>query len=957
MTRWAKPYRASAWLVGFFVLLALGVTVTLMIYQGRRESPPKDALPPPPVEAPGPLAPLPPLLAEVGEGVAAPSRFVRGVVLLPDGEVAPGAAVTLQRRLTAWPEWRVEAVEEAITDRMGRFQFRVPNLRGYLLEFASEPYAGGVQEVAPFEHAMTLRLQPGFAIAGNVLNDVGAPVANAQVSIESVPGDDRRARVAVTQADGSYRFENVAAGSARMVARHESWQPVEAPAILIGERSDVEFRFERPTMAPLRGVVMCAVTQEPIVGARVDLIPIDQSPGLVAPISVRSGADGGFLVEGVARGSMRMLVRHPEHGAAWRTQAIGSVAQQLVVELPQRTSVEGRLEAAREGAFRGGEVLQLADAAGALAYAVVEADGSFAFDRRVSPGIAEVSVLGGALSFRSMTGSRSKALLEERAENVIELEVLPAPVVRGRFVDEGGRPLRGVAVSRVQQLSENMREIGDAARSLDLGQVGRRILRIADRDELLTVTGEDGAFEVRGFRPGRLLVRASCAGRGSRSVPLQMPAFGDAYELGDVVLARGCSVSGRVLRGGRPFVGATVLLTSELGSAQVTTDARGGYAIDDLAPGDYTVRAKITGVTARGGARVAKAAPDAPARDVDLKLESGRQVQGLVRNAEGEPLVGALVSVRGRPGEVSRTRGDGSFSVELPRRRAELIVSIGDRSMERVVAVAREQEDVEVRVDAPPTCSVRATVYGSPGRRRVSGVLMRWTPTGDDGAATTFTRWVPTPDGELQRSQVPSGPMRIELWRDGYAPAVLERYLIPNEENELGAVALERGATFRGRVVDEDGAPVAGASVLLGEEADLDLAPPSVFSAADGGFVIGGVTSRSRRVVVRHRAFAARTLQLDLPRDLLAPEPLPVTLERGGTIEVVVPLDKIPDNGLVFLRRSGRLLQSTVVDERGYAYFANRSAGAYSVKVAGSALVEREVVIAPNAAVTRLAFE
>ncbi len=956
MSRWARPYRASAWLVGFFVLLALGVTVTLMFYQGRRDDPIVGVLVSK-APSPGAIEPLPAQLGPVTDEVSAPSRFVRGVVLLPGGDVAAGAAVTLHRRLTAWPEWRAEAVEEAITDGAGRFQFRVPSLRGYLIEYASEPFAGGIDEVPPFDHELSLRLQPGFAIEGNVLNDVGAPVSNARVSIESVPGGDRRARVEVTQADGSYRFENVAAGPARMVARHESWQPVEAPAVVIGERSDVEFRFERPTMAPLRGVVLGAVTQEPVVGAIVALVPIDQSLGLVDPISARSGADGAFLVEGVPRGSMRMLVRHPEHGALQRTQAIGSIAQQLVVELPPRTAVSGRLEAARGGAFGGGEVLRLTDSAGALAFAVVAADGSFSFDRPVSPGIAEVSVLGGALSFRSMTGSRSKALLEERGDNFVELEVLPAPVVHGRFVDEDGRPLPGVTVSRVQQLGDNMREIGDAARSLDLSQVGRRILRITDRDELLAESDEDGVFAGRGFRPGRLLVRAARSGRGSRNVPLQMPAFGVEHDIGDVVLARGGAIAGRVLRGGRPFVGATVIVTSAEGGAQATTDARGGYAIEDLAPGDYTVRAKITGVTARGDARVAQVSPGGVAPRVDLELEAGREVRGFVRNAGGEPLVGALISVRGRPGEVSRSRVDGSFSVELPRRRAELIVSIGDRSMEKVVAVAAEQDEVEVRVDAPPTCSVRAVVYGSPGRRRVPGVLMRWTPTGDDAGAATFTRWVPTPDGELERAQVPSGPMRIELWRDGFAPAVLQRFLVPNEDNDLGSISLERGATFRGRVVDEEGEPVAGASVLLGEEADLDLAPSSVFSGADGGFVIGGVTSRSRQLVVRHRAFAARTLRLDLPRDLLAPEPRSVTLERGGTIEVVVPLDKVPETGLVFLRRGGRLLQSTVLDENGYAYFANRSAGAYSVKVAGSALVERDVVVEPNAAVTRLAFD
>ena len=37
----------------------------------------------------------------------------------------------------------------------------------------------------------------------------------------------------------------------------------------------------------------------------------------------------------------------------------------------------------------------------------------------------------------------------------------------------------------------------------------------------------------------------------------------------------------------------------------------------------------------------------------------------------------------------------------------------------------------------------------------------------DRGAVS---RWVPTPNGELLRKQVASGLVRLEFWRDGFAP-------------------------------------------------------------------------------------------------------------------------------------------------------------------------------------------
>jgi hypothetical protein len=958
MSRRPPPqYRASAWLVGFVVLLALGIAVTWMIVEGQQRGGDAAAVARPAAQQAGTVEPVPELLSVVRDAEAAEKAVVRGVVRLPDGRVAPGATVTLHRVVTAWPEWRMQPVDEAITDEDGRFQFRVSHLHGHLVEFAGEPFAGGLREVAPFELDMDLRLRPGYSIVGNVLNDVGAPVPNARVSIEAVPRDNRRARVAYTAADGSYRFDHVAAGPARMVAHHESWQPVAASAIVIGDRRDAEFRFERPTMTPLRGVVLSANTQEPIAGATIELVPIDQSLGLVDPIATTSGADGTFLLEGLPRGSMRMWVRHDDYGAVKRTQAIGAVASEVTIDLPDRTRVKGQLVARGDGTFHGGEVLELLDGGGELAHARVGEDGSFAFDKAVSPGFVDIRALGGAFSFRTLTGSMVSLRLDEIAENEVEVDVLPAPVARGRFVDEDGQPIAGVEASRTQQLGENMRHLSDAAMALDLGKVGGRILRLTDRDELLAVSGEDGTFEVRGFKPGRLLLRASRSGRGSQWLRLQMPLYGSVRDLGDITLRRGCRISGRVTRGGRPFVGATVTVVSPQCDAQATTDARGYYTIDDLVPGQYTVRARITGRIVRSDARVVVVQPERPARNVDIALQSGRLVRGFVRNEQGEPLADALVSVRGRPGEVSRSRANGAFSVELPRRSSELIVSVGDRSLEKVVPVARDQEEVEVQLDAPPTCTIAGVVIGVPGRRRLAGVLLRTTQLGGRDSADTRSRWVPTPDGELLRSQVPSGRVRLEFWCDGYAPFVQVRQLLPNETNQLGEIVLERGSSLRGVVLDEDGEPVRGAMVLLGEETDIDLFAPSVRSADDGTFTIHGVTSRSRQLVVRHPAFAARTQRLQLPHDVLSLEPLPVTLERGGTIEVVVPRDELPDNGLVFLRRDGRLLTSTVLDERGYAYFPNRSAGVYSVKLAGSGFDERRVVVEPGVEVARLTFE
>ena len=269
-TRYSRRYGATAWLIGAAVLLALALAVTWMLFAGRRPGEERRLSPMPSVT--NDLAAssvLPKLMQDVRAVERASSQLVRGVVLLPDGQPAASATVTLYRLLTGWPEWQREHVDQAYTREDGAFQFRCPHLHGYLLRFEHPGYAGDEVEVSLHGDAMQLMLRPGFEISGTVLNDVGAPVPKARVSIESALGGSRRARSTQTSADGRYSFRNLAAGPAELVARHEFWPPATATALVIGDRLRTDFRFERPSLSPLHGRVLCAATQEPIAGASV----------------------------------------------------------------------------------------------------------------------------------------------------------------------------------------------------------------------------------------------------------------------------------------------------------------------------------------------------------------------------------------------------------------------------------------------------------------------------------------------------------------------------------------------------------------------------------------------------------------------------------------------------------------------------------------------------------------
>ena len=87
---------------------------------------------------------------------------------------APSATVSVHRALSAWPEWRSERLDEAITRSDGTFAFRLGDVTGLLIKFGHASYAGDLVEV-PRHGGLDLRLEPAFELSGFVTTDGGLP--------------------------------------------------------------------------------------------------------------------------------------------------------------------------------------------------------------------------------------------------------------------------------------------------------------------------------------------------------------------------------------------------------------------------------------------------------------------------------------------------------------------------------------------------------------------------------------------------------------------------------------------------------------------------------------------------------------------------------------------------------------------------------------------------------------
>lgn len=937
--------RRAAWAAGIVVLAALAAAAWQVLHGGggasmrRFQGAPAALAPAAPALAPTP--PTPPKQSAAGQ--------VAGVVRGFDGKPLAGATVTLYRLATAWPEWQRERIEQALVGADGAFRFVAPVVHGLLVGVEHPQHAEQLVEVDAGGPPVDVRLAPGFALAGVVLTEAGAPLANARVAVEAVVGDERRARVAVTTSAGAFAFTNLEAGPARLVARHPSWQPTVAPVVVVGEQPRVELRVARPSLAPVRGLVVSVETRAPVPDAVVELLPTSAQAGLADPLVVRTGADGRFAVTGFGRGVMRLVVRHPSHGAVVRGLPVGVDEAAIEVELPRRSAVEGALEAVRGAPLPAGAWLRLRDVAGQVGFAVVGADGSFRFPGDWSPGIAELRALGEDCAFTVTGRPFVDVRIEEAAVSELGVTVAPPRGGRIRVVDENGAPIVGATVVRRARRSDEVRAIGDAAAQLDVGDVGRGLARIftRSRDAALAATDARGAVAVTSTEAKAVSLQFSAPGRAT--VVEEVAVDLARVETTTVVMPPAARLQGQVLRAGKPFIGAIVqVFRGEAPTAVALTDAAGRWSVDDLPAGEYRVRARNPAQAAAGEFVRATAQP-AGSQPVALTLAAPRLVRGQVVARDGSPLAGAAVSVRGsgRASASVVSGADGTFVIEALERGGDLVVARPDRGELAIRPLPATAEPVRVQFDVAPTCTITATVTGLPGRRRLAGVLVRVAEADDEDGPRAGT-WFDLADGELAWNGCPAGRVRLEVWSEGHAPFVAERAFDAGGQHDLGEIVLERGARLRGVVVGPDSAPIAGAQVLVGYEADLEAFEPMTRTGPDGAFELTGVADRASRLVVRASGFATHSVDLVLPRDLLSPRPLRIALQAGATLEVVVDRAVAGAAGFVQVRRDGRFFANVELDEAGVAVIANAPPGRYEVSLLGDRGPARAVVLAPG---------
>jgi hypothetical protein len=115
------------------------------------------------------------------------------------------------------------------------------------------------------------------------------------------------------------------------------------------------------------------------------------------------------------------------------------------------------------------------------------------------------------------------------------------------------------------------------------------------------------------------------------------------------------------------------------------------------------------------------------------------------------------------------------------------------------------------------------------------------------------------------------------------------------EITELGTIEVGRGRMLRGRVVDDRGAPVAGAQVQVGR-AGPSLGEPSTTTDRDGAFVITSLPSNATMVSAQHAA-RGRSNAHAIEAGDRDPAPAVIVLHRSGSVAGTVATQGGPGQG------------------------------------------------------------
>jgi protocatechuate 3,4-dioxygenase beta subunit len=818
------------------------------------------------------------------EGAAAQPR---GPVRLP-GEAAPDAV-------------SAEALRKTTTGTDGRFRISPTGGAPYALIISHPGYRAhrraGIPETGG-EYMIVLMAAPG--ILGTVRAPGGEPVPGASVELRSGFSVAQRVR---SGPDGAYVFGDVKPGSFEVFARSPAYGWAARPVkIAAGERlTGIDIAFGVP------GVVAGAVSGpggEPIEGATVTARLTGEGAGLAPPSAAgSSGPDGGYRIEGLPAGTFEV--------EAVADGFVPARAGAVVVSPGATASVDLRLAA---GMAISGRVADPAGkpVAGAvvsvdrdlMSMAMLGADAHVPRTTSAKDGTFRLGGLGDApVDVKAEAEGFAPAVRRKVApgETGVEIVLGAFGSIAGRVTDAEGAPVADFEVEVV------------AATSQVPGVPG---MQAAGRARL---AGE-GRYRVEGLPAGTYAVSVYPATFAPAHRPSVEVADGAETAGVDFTVPVGATLRGRVVEdaSGAPVPGATLSVSLHMnpmmamvgmGRARTAVSgADGAFVLTGLPEGEATLRASHEryAPAVLPGLRLPRE------EEIEVRLAAGGTVLVSVYDAGGNLRADSMVVLQrnmpftqfqqlpAEPGRFTFERvpaGDWMAIRVAGSGMAQRGMAGADIEMKAVKVAEGETVELEFR----PVAGV--TIGGVVGRdgKQASGLMVFLMKGGGAEAVLEDMRFgVSDAEGRFAIERVVPGEYTLAVSRPGnFVPGYTMKVTVTEEGRSDIAIDLPL-ASVRGRIVDEAGKGVAGATLMVVSAAGADFRSGDVGEAMEafgglgssgegGAFALEGLRPGTYLIRAwREGGAAALSEPFTVPEVGDGPEGIVLTLPAGVEVKVRV---------------------------------------------------------------------
>lgn len=743
-----------------------------------------------------------------------------------------------------------DAERFALTDTKGGYTLNLP--AGSFNLVATHPgfeaQNGDVSVTLGQQLQRDLTVTPLARVSGVVIDEEKRPVAAALITPETelrmgmgMPPmrmmRGGRAANTISGPDGRFSLRIATDSELRIRAVKKGLPPARGDALRLGpgeQKTGVVLTIptgiavsgvvKDPNGDPLSGVAVVA-TETPAGtadGMQMRRMIMRGGPQGEEEDSVRTSSDGTFTLR-VKEGTYDFAFRRegfaPKEVRAQNVPASGGVT--IETSLDAAVEITGRLT-------RGGVGVAdvMVNSMGDASSVTTGADGSFTLGG-LSPGPVRV------LLFKDADMIQEQRTLTAPSRDVA-IDLPAGGTIRGRVVEKGSR-------KPIPSFDAGVSTSGSSA---GMVRMGPPMLR--------NFSNEDGSFTLEHVTPGATNLVANAPGYASGRMNVDVH---EGKTVSDIILEleTGARLVGKITSAnGSPLSDATVAVapspTGSFGRSgamrRTATDARGEFTLDSMDSGEETIHIShpkhviaTRTVTLKSGET-----------RLDVQLESGQRVTGIVVNETGTPVAEAEVSASSGAGQgkSARTDATGAFELESMSPGRYRFTAAKSGYTQAVV------QDVDVSSGAPVRLVLGAggTIFG-----RITGLAEK------DYAHTTVNAFARgnasaavDPSGNFRIEGAPTGTVSVSAtvaspssFSDRRTSATQTVQLEPGSSQQ---VTLEfRGDTVvRGRVT-RNGSPLSGAMVSFNARSRAQ-ASASVSADQEGRYSAAGLEQGEYSVTV-----------------------------------------------------------------------------------------------------------